>query len=205
MLMEQLFRQTELETRFSLNMNVLDASTTPRVMNLREALAAFLDHRHVVLVRCSKHRLAKIEHRLETLEGLLIAYLNLDKIIKIIRTQDEPKPKLMKAFKLTDVQAEAILNMRLRQLRKLEEREIQTEHGDLTQEGKSIRGLLRDKDRRWKVIAKEIAEIKKQYSGKTLLGKRRTKIGKPPTAIVVPLEAMIEKEPITVVWMTPRP
>ncbi|HIC29518.1 MAG TPA: DNA topoisomerase IV subunit A, partial [Rhodospirillales bacterium] len=197
MLMEQLFRQTELETRFSLNMNVLDASTTPRVMNLREALAAFLDHRHVVLVRCSKHRLAKIEHRLEILEGLLIAYLNLDKIIKIIRTQDEPKPKLMKAFKLTDVQAEAILNMRLRQLRKLEEREIQTEHGDLTQEGKSIRGLLRDKDRRWKVIAKEIAEIKKQYSGKTLLGKRRTKIGKPPTAIAVPLEAMIEKEPIT--------
>ena len=199
MLMEQLFRQTELETRFSLNMNVLDASTTPRVMNLREALAAFLDHRHVVLVRCSKHRLAKIEHRLEILEGLLIAYLNLDKIIKIIRTQDEPKPKLMKSFKLTDVQAEAILNMRLRQLRKLEEREIQTEHGDLTQEGKSIRGLLRDKDRRWKVIAKEIAEIKKQFSGKTLLGKRRTKIGKPPTAIVVPLEAMIEKEPITVV------
>jgi len=199
MLMEQLFRQTELETRFSLNMNVLDASNTPRVMNLRDALAAFLDHRHDVLVRMSKHRLAKIEHRLEILEGLLIAYLNLDKIIKIIRTQDDPKPKLMKAFKLTDVQAEAILNMRLRQLRKLEEREINQEHAELTKEGKSIRGLLRDKDGRWKIITNEIADIKKQFSAKTLLGKRRTKIGEPPTAVVVPLDAMIEREPITVV------
>lgn len=199
MLMEQLFRQTELETRVPLNLNVLDADNTPGVMNLREALAAFLDHRHDVLVRCTKYRLDKIEHRLEILEGLLIAYLNLDKIIKIIRTEDEPKKKMMKAFKLTEVQAEAILNMRLRQLRKLEEREIKQEHAELTKEGKSLRGLLRNKDRRWKVIAKDIAETKKQFSAKTPLGKRRTTIGKPPTAVVVPLEVMIEKEPITVV------
>ena len=198
MLMEQLFRLTELETRVPLNMNVLDASRTPGVMNLREALQAFLDHRHEVLVRRTKHRLEKIERRLEILEGFLIAYLNLDKIIKIIRNEDEPKPKLMKAFKLTEVQAEAILNMRLRQLRKLEEKEIKNEHTDLTKEGKSLRGLLRDKGRRWKVVAKEIAEIKKRFSAKTLLGARRTTIGKPPTAVVVPLEAMIEKEPITV-------
>jgi topoisomerase-4 subunit A len=199
MLMEQLFRQTELENRVSLNLNVLDANNTPGVMNLREALQAFLDHRMEVLVRRTKHRLEKIEHRLEILEGFLIAYLNLDKIIKIIRTEDEPKQKLMKAFKLTDVQAEAILNMRLRQLRKLEEKEIGKEHAELTKEGKSLRGLLRNKDRRWKAVAREIADTKKKFSAKTPLGARRTKIGKPPTAVVVPLDAMIEKEPITVV------
>ena len=199
MLMEQLFRQTELETRASLNLNVLDANNMPRVMNLRQALQAFLDHRHEVLVRRSKHRLGKIEHRLEVLDGFLVAFRNLDKIIKIIRTEDEPKKKLMKAFKLTEVQAEAILNMRLRQLRKLEEKAIKNEHAELTKEGKSLRGLLRNKDRRWKTVAREITQIKKQFSAKTPLGARRTKIGKPPSAVVVPLEAMIEKEPITVV------
>jgi len=199
MLMEQLFRQTELETRVSLNMNVLDANNIPGVMNLRDALQAFLDHRHEILVRRTKNRLEKIEHRLEILEGFLIAYLNLDKIIKIIRNEDEPKPKLMKAFKLTEVQAEAILNMRLRQLRKLEEKEIGKEHAKLTKEAKNLRGLLRDKGRRWKVIGQEINETKKKFSTKTPLGARRTKIGKPPTAIVVPLDAMIEKEPISVV------
>jgi topoisomerase-4 subunit A len=198
MLMEQLFRLTELETRFPLNMNVLDANSTPGVMNLRQVLQSFLDHRHEVLVRCTKHRLEKIEHRLEILEGFLVAFLNLDKIIKIIRTEDEPKQKLMKAFKLNDVQAEAILNMRLRQLRKLEEMEIKTEHADLTKEGKSLRSLLRDPKRRWKMIGQDIADIKKTFSAKTLLGKRRTEIGKPPTAVVVPLDALIEREPITV-------
>ena len=199
MLMEQLFRMTELETRVALNMNVLDAGNTPVVMNLREALQAFLDHRMDVLVRRSKHRLEKIENRLEILEGFLIAYLNLDKIIKIIRTEDEPKKKMIKAFKLTEVQAEAVLNMRLRQLRKLKEKEIEREHAEMTKEGKSLRGLLRAKDRRWKAVAGEITEIKKRFSAKTPLGRRRTRIGKPPSAVVVPLEVMIEKEPITVV------
>ena len=198
MLMEQLFRLTELETRFPLNMNVLDANSTPGVMNLRQVLQAFLDHRHEVLVRCTNHRLEKIEHRLEMLEGFLIAYLNLDEIIHIIRTEDEPKRKLMKAFELSEGQAEAILNMRLRQLRKLEELAIKTEHGDLTKEGKSLRGLLRDPKRRWTVIGEEIAGIKKTFSAKTPLGKRRTEISQPPTVVVVPLEAMIEREPITV-------
>ncbi len=200
MLMEQLFRQTELESRFGLNMNVLDASNTPRVMNLREALQAFLDHRHEVLVRRSKFRLEKIEHRLEVLEGFLIAYLNLDKIIKIIRTEDEPKPKLMKAFKLTDVQAEAILNMRLRQLRKLEEVEIRREHKTLSDEKRDLKALLKDEVKRWSHIGGEIQDIKKRFGQKTELGRRRTEIGEAPTAVVVPLEAMIEKEPVTVVY-----
>ena len=198
MLMEQLFRQTELETRVSLNLNVLDANNTPRVMNLREALQAFLDHRMDVLIRRTKHRLEKIEYRLEMLEGFLIAYLNLDKIINIIRTEDEPKKKMMKTFKLTDVQAEAILNMRLRQLRKLEEKQIGNEHAELTKEGKNLRALLRDKDRRWKVVSREIADIKKRISAYTPLGARRTRISK-PAAVLVPLDTMIEKEPITVV------
>ncbi len=175
MLMEQLFRMTELETRVALNMNVLDAGNTPGVMNLREVLQAFLDHRMDVLVRRSRYRLEKIENRLEILEGYLIAYLNLDKIIKIIRTEDEPKKKMIKAFKLTEAQAEAILNMRLRQLRKLEEKAIGREHAELTKEGKNLRGLLRAKDRRWKTVAGEIAGIKKQFSAKTPLGRRRTR------------------------------
>ena len=199
MLMEQLFKLTDLEQRFSLNMNVLDAENTPGVMNLREVLSAFLEHRHVVLKRRSKFRLGKIEHRLEILGGQLIAFLNLDKVIKIIRNEDEPKPKLMKAFKLSEVQAEAILNMRLRQLRKLEEMEIKTEHDALSKEKKELNSLLKNEDKRWKVIGDEIDEIKKAYGQKTELGKRRTVIGEAPTAIVVPLEAMIEREPVSVV------
>ena len=132
LLMEQLFRQTDLEIRFPLNLNVLDKDNTPRVMDLREALQAFLDHRREVLVRRSTFRLAAIERRLEILDGYLIAYLNLDRLIKIIREEDEPKPKMIKAFKLTDLQAEAILNMRLRALRRLEEFEIKGEHKKLS-------------------------------------------------------------------------
>ena len=198
MLMESLFRQTDLETRVSLNMNVLDGGQAPRVMNLREALQAYLDHRHVVLVRRSKHRLARIEHRLEMLEGYLAAYLNLDAVIKIIREEDKPKQKLIKKFKLTEIQAEAILNMRLRQLRKLEEFRIKEEHAALTKEGKSIRGLLRDKAQRWKVIAGEITEVRKRFGPNTDLGRRRTELGEPPSAVIIPLEAMIEREPVTV-------
>jgi topoisomerase IV subunit A len=143
-LMETLFRATQLESRFSLNMNVLDADRTPRVMSLREALRAWLDHRHVVLLRRTNHRLAAIARRLEVLDGYLIAYLNLDEVIRIIRTEDEPRPKLMAAFGLTEVQAEAILNMRLRALRRLEEMEIKREHEKLSREQKGLQALLRE-------------------------------------------------------------
>jgi len=197
-LMESLFRQTDLESRFSLNMNVLDQGVTPRVMNLREVLQAFLDHRHDVLIRRSKHRLEKIEHRLEVLGGLLIAYLNLDEVIRIIREEDDPKAELIKAFKLTEVQAEAILNMRLRHLRKLEEMEIQNEHDALTEERKGLKKLLKDQKLRWKRVAAEITEMKKAFGPDTELGRRRTELGDAPSAVVIPLEAMIEREPVTV-------
>lgn len=199
LLMESLFRQTDLETRISLNMNVLDGGLVPRVMNLREVLQAFLDHRHDVLVRRTKHRLGKIEQRLEVLDGLLIAYLNLDEVIRIIREEDDPKADLIKAFKLTDTQAEAILNMRLRHLRKLEEMEIRNEHAELMQERKDLNKLLKDEDLRWKRIAGEIGDLRKAYGKDTELGRRRTELGEAPSAVVIPLEAMIEREPVTVI------
>ena len=198
-LMESLFRQTDLEARISLNMNVLDASQTPRVMDLREVLQAFLDHRHVVLVRRSEHRLGKIEQRLEVLEAYLAAYLNLDLVIKIIRTEDEPKPVLMKKIKINETQAEAILNMRLRALRKLEEMEIRGEHKELSAERKGIQALLKSEDLRWKAISDEIAEVKAKFGQKTPLGRRRTKLGDAPSAVVIPLDIAIEKEDITIV------
>ena len=199
-LMEQLFRQTDLEIRFGINMNVLDASGMPRVMDLREMLQAYLDHRQVVLVRRSKFRLAEIVRRLEMLEGYLIAYLNLDAVIKIIRTEDEPKPKLMKRFELTDNQAEAILNMRLRSLRKLEEFEIKGEHKKLTEERKELNALLKDEGLQWKAIADQVQGGQKAIRpGHTPLGKRRTELGEAPTAVIVPIEALVEKEPVTVV------
>jgi len=199
MLMEQLYRLTDLESRFSLNMNVLDGSNTPRVMDLREVLRAFLDHRMVVVVRRSEHRLSKIEHRLEILGGMLIAFLNLDEVIRIIREEDHVKAVLIDTFKLTDVQAEAILNMRLRQLRKLEEMEIKTENDALVKEQTELNKLLKDEGLRWKTITDEINDIKENFGPKTEVGKRRTALGEAPTAVVVPLEAMIEREPITVV------
>ena len=198
-LMESLFRQTDLETRISLNMNVLDGGLVPRVMNLREVLQAFLDHRHEVLVRRSKYRLGKIEQRLEILDGLLIAYLNIDEVIRIIREEDDPKAELIKTFKLSDMQAEAILNMRLRHLRKLEEMEIRNEHGALTQERKELNKLLKDEGLRWKRIAAEVGDIRKAYGKDTPLGRRRTTLGEAPSAVVIPLEAMIEREPVTVI------
>jgi topoisomerase-4 subunit A len=197
-LMEQLFRLTELETRISLNLNVLDANSTPGVMNIRQALQAFLDHRHEVLIRFTNHRLEKIEKRLEILEGFLIAYLNLDEIIRIIRNEDTPKAKLKKNFKLNEIQAEAILNMRLRQLRKLEEIEIKSEHTDLSKESKDLQSLLNDTKRRWKVIEQDIEDIKKTFSAKTSLGRRRTMIGAPPIVIAESFESIIEREPITI-------
>ncbi|MFP6735701.1 MAG: DNA topoisomerase IV subunit A [Rhodospirillales bacterium] len=198
LLMDQLFKLSDLETRFSLNMNVLGADNTPRVMNLRDVLQAFLDHRHVVLLRRTRHRIEKIDQRLDTLAGYLAAYLNLDQVIRIIREDDDPKASLMKAFALNEAQADAILNMRLRSLRRLEEIEIKRENEDLTVEKKDLNKLLKDKAARWKRISAEISAIRKTFGGKDAIGKRRTEIGAPPVVMDVPLEALIEKEPVTV-------
>ena len=198
-LMEHLFRETDLEIRFNLNMNVLDANNTPGVMSLRDVLQAYLDHRHVVLVRRKKFRLEKIERRLEILGGLLVAFLNLDEVIKIIREEDDPKMVMMKRFDLTEVQANAILDMRLRQLRKLEEMEIRRENDDLLSERSAIQQLLNNEGERWQAITTEIADLKKAFGQKTEIGARRTEIAGPPSVVVVPLDAMVEKEPITVV------
>ena len=200
LLMEQMFKLTELETRLPLNMNVLSRGLVPNVLSLRQVLREWLDHRKEVLVRGSKHRLAKIDHRLEVLEGFLIVYLNLDKVIKIIRETEEPKPALMRAFKLTDVQAEAILNMRLRSLRKLEEMEIRREHETLTKERKELKALLASDDKQWKRIGDDIKELKERFGQKTELGRRRTSFDVAPEGVEAELaEVMIEKEPVTVV------
>ena len=198
-LMESLFRQTELEARIAINMNVLGSDGVPRVMNLREVLQEFLDHRHQVLIRRSKFRLGNIEHRLEILDGYLIAYLNIDAVIKIIRTQDDPKAAMIRKWKLTENQADAILNMRLRALRKLEEIEIKREHEALSAEKKELNKLLKDEDRRWTAIADEIKDIRARFGEKTELGRRRTELGDAPAAVVVPIEALIEREPVTIV------
>jgi len=200
LLMESLFKLTELETRVPLNMNVLSRGQVPNVLGLRQVLREWLDHRQAVLVRRSKFRLAKIDHRLEVLDGYLIVYLNIDRVIKIIREKDEPKPALIKALKLTEVQAEAILNMRLRALRKLEEMEIRREHENLTKERKELKALLVSKDKQWKTIASEIKALKDQFGQKTELGRRRTSFAEAPEGVEVDLaEAMIEKEPVTIV------
>jgi topoisomerase-4 subunit A len=200
LLMEQMFKLTELETRIPLNMNVLSRGQVPNVLGLRQVLREWLDHRKEVLVRGSKYRLGKIDHRLEVLDGYLIVYLNIDKVIKIIREKDEPKPALMKAFKLTEVQAEAILNMRLRSLRKLEEMEIRREHDALTKERKELKALLGSDDKQWKRIADDIKSLKERFGQKTEAGRRRTSFDVAPEGIADDLaEALIEKEPVTVV------
>jgi topoisomerase-4 subunit A len=198
-LMESLFKQCDLEVRISLNLNVLDAEQTPRVMSLREALNAFLAHRHEVLVRRSNFRLGKIESRLEVLSGYLIAFLNIDEVIRIIREEDHPKQKMMNDFELTENQAEAILNMRLRSLRKLEEIAIRKEFEELKAEKLDITALLNDEKRRWKIIAAEIKDIKNDFGKNSILGPRRTEIGQPPSAIIIPIEAIVEREPITII------
>ena len=201
LLMEQLFRATDLEVRVALNMNVLDGGLVPRVMSLKDALQAFLDHRREVLERRTKHRLEKIAARLEILEGYLAVYLNLDKVIKIIRAEDEPKPKLIKAFKLSEVQADAILNMRLRALRKLEEMEIRREHDALAKEQKELKKLLGSKVLKDARLVEEIKEIDAKFGLKTALGKRRTQFAEAPAIAdeVAALENFVEREPITVV------
>jgi topoisomerase-4 subunit A len=199
LLMAQLFKNTDLESRFSLNMNVLDRGVVPRVMNLKEVLQAFVDHRQEVLIRRSKHRLAQIEHRLEVLGGLLIAYLNIDEVIRIIRTEEDPKAVMVKRFRLTDVQVDAILNMRLRQLRKLEEIEIKREHKELLAEKADLEKLLASRARQMTAIKKQVARIGEMFDAKSPLGRRRTDITKAPADADVPVEAFIQREPITVV------
>ena len=200
LMMESLFKLTELESRIPLNMNVLVKGRIPQVLGLAEALREWLDHRREVLLRRSRHRLAEIEHRLEVLGGFLVAYLNLDKVIKIIRKEDEPKPVLMKTFKITDVQADAILNMRLRNLRKLEEMEIRAEEKALREEHAKLKALIGSPAQQWKTIAGQIKEIREKFGPKTDIGKRRTTFGIAPAHDEAAIEeAMVVREPITVV------
>lgn len=199
-LMESMFKLTELENRFPLNMNVLSMGRIPRVMALNEVLKEWLDHRREVLQRRSRFRLAAIERRLEILSGLLIAYLNIDEVIKIIREEDEPKPVMMARWDLSDIQVEAILNMRLRALRKLEEFEIRKEFDELTKEKGEIEALLASDDKQWQTVAWEIGEVKKKFAKATEVGRRRTQFADAPEADEEAIQqAMIEKEPITVV------
>jgi topoisomerase-4 subunit A len=200
LMMESLFRTTELESRFSLNMNVLSHGRVPNVLSLRDVLREWLDHRKVVLVRRSRFRLGRIAERLEVLGGYLIAYLNLDEVIRIIREEDDAKAVMMARFELTEPQVEAILNMRLRQLRKLDEIEIRREFDDLGKEKKDIEALLKSEDRQWQVVAYEIGEVKKTFGKGTPLGDRRTGFADAPAIDLEEFqEAMIEREPVTVV------
>jgi topoisomerase IV subunit A len=200
LLMESLFKLTDLETRLALNMNVLARGRVPMVLSLRGVLRQWLDHRKDVLVRRTRHRLAEIARRLDVLGGLLIAYLNLDEVIRIIRESDEPKPALVARFTLTDTQAEAILNMRLRSLRKLEEIEIRREHEALTAEQGTLDALMASEDAQWNTIEGEIRASRKRFGKDTALGKRRTDFADAPDMVGVDLDqAMIEKEPVTVV------
>jgi topoisomerase-4 subunit A len=197
-LMEQLFRLTELETRVPLNLNVVDGLGVPRVMNLKEALQAFLDHRREVLQRRSRHRLAAVARRMEILRGLVVVYVNLDEIIHIIREAEDPKSEMMARWGLTEVQVEAILNMRLRALRRLEEIAIQKELGSLGAESAELEKLLASDRRQWRALAKEVAATRAEFGGDTPLGRRRTLIGAAPVAVEIPAGALVEREPVTV-------
>ena len=200
LLMEQLFKLTDLESRFPLNMNVLSGGKVPKVMSIRDVLREWLEHRKDVLLRRSRHRLGQIEKRLEILGGYLVAYLNINEVIRIIRFEDHPKEALIARFEITEVQAEAILNLRLRRLHKLEEVEIRTEHDNLSEEKASIEALLASEDAQWKTISWEIGNIKKIFGKNTGVGARRSTFEE---AAGIDMEAvaaaMIEKEPITVV------
>ncbi len=200
LLMESLFRLTELESRIPLNLNVLLKGKVPKVVGLAECLREWLDHLRDVLIRRANHRKSEIEHRLEVLDGFLIAYLNIDKVIKIIRAEDEPKPVLMKTFKLTDVQADSILNMRLRNLRKLEEMEIRTEDKNLRNELKGIKSLLGSEKEQWDKVGEQVRKVRDMFGPKTPLGKRRTSFADAPEHDLAAIEeAFVEREPVTVV------
>jgi topoisomerase-4 subunit A len=200
MLMESLFKVTDLQTRFGVNLNVLTAKGMPQVLNLKQMLEAFIEHRFEVLYRRSRFRLSKIADRLEVLGGLLVAYLNIDEVIRIIREEDEPKPVMMKKWKLSDRQVEAILNMRLRSLRKLEEIEIKREQKELKAEQERLQLILDDEKEARKVIRGEIKEVQKQFGADDVLGRRRTEFTDAPVAMEISIEAFIEKEPITIVY-----
>ncbi|MPM17350.1 DNA topoisomerase 4 subunit A [bioreactor metagenome] len=206
-LMGMLFRNSELELRFSLNMNVLIDGRVPKVCSLKEVLRAFLDHRRDVLCRRSQHRLEKIASRLEILEGYIIAYLNLDRVIEIIRFEDEPKSALIAepwqaeggaVAHLTEAQAEAILNMRLRSLRRLEEMELRAERDGLLAERAGLEALLASEKAQWTQIGTELGEVRKAFGKDTKAGRRRTDFEDAGEVVEVPIEAMIEREPITV-------
>ena len=207
LLMESLFKLTELESRISLNMNVLSHGKVPNVLSLGDVLKEWLEHRKEVLLRRSQFRLDEIEKRLEILSGYLIAYLNLDEVIRIIREEDEPKQELMRTFSLTDMQAESILNMRLRSLRKLEEFEIRKEFDGLTLEKAQLEELLGSEIKQWKAISGEIKKVRETYGPETPLGKRRTQFAEAPSHDLEDIhQAMIEREPVTIVvsekgWM----
>ncbi|RVA36786.1 DNA topoisomerase IV subunit A, partial [Mesorhizobium sp. M7A.F.Ca.CA.004.10.1.1] len=199
-LMESLFKLTELESRFPLNMNVLSRGKVPNVLSLKGVLQEWLEHRREVLIRRSKHRLGEIERRLEILAGYLIAYLNIDEVIRIIREEDEPKQVMMARWSLTDTQAEAILNMRLRALRKLEEFEIRKEFDGLSAEKKQIEALLASNEKQWATIKWEVTNIRDKFGPETELGKRRTQFADAPEHDLADIaHAMIEREPVTVV------
>jgi len=199
LLMESLFKISELESRVSLNMNVLDDTRTPRVMDLREVLQSWLNHRRVVLLRRAGQRLSKIADRLEILDGYMIAFLNMDEVIRIIRFEDHPKQDLMKAFGLTDRQADAILNMRLRALNKLQELEIKTEHDKLSAERDELDKLVSTESLQWDAIADQVRDVRDIYGPKTELGRRRTTFELAPDIDIDLSTAFITKEPITVV------
>ena len=199
-MMESLFRLSELESRFPLNMNVLVDGVVPRVLALHEALRQWIDHRRNVLVRRSRFRLRQIEHRLEVLVGMLVVFLNLDEVIRIIRDEDEPKDALMTRFALTEVQANYILDTRLRSLRRLEEMQLRKENEALEAEKAGIEELLGDEAKQWKTIQLQIRDLKKKFSPESKIGKRRTTFDLAPNMADVDLtEAMIEREPVTVV------
>jgi topoisomerase-4 subunit A len=203
LMMETLFKLSELETRFSMNMNVLVDGVTPRVVSLDEALRQWLDHRRTVLLRRSRHRLAAILRRIEQLEGMVIVFLNLDEVIRIIREEDDAKEELKKAFKLSDLQVDYILDTRLRALRKLEEMALRKELDELSKERSEIDALLADEGKQWKTIAAQVRDLKKLYGAHTPAGKRRTTFEDAPATVDVDLaEAMIEREPITIVIST---
>lgn len=199
LLMEHLFKQTELESRFNMNMNVLDSDGVPRVMSIKEVLSEYLRHRHNVLIRRAKFRLDKINYRLEILSGYLVAYLNLDRVIAIIREEDDAKSALMKEFNLTENQTEAILNMKLRSLRKLEESQIKEEFDELSSEKSELESLLDTPEKQFAFLADEIKQIKEKFGKKTVLGRRRTDFAEVDENLYVPIEALIEKEPITII------
>src|SRR6266852_2449460 len=198
MLMEQLFHLTELEVRVPLNLNVIDPAGVPRVMNLKEALQAFLDHRREVLLRCTRHRLAAVARRMEVLRGFVVVYVNLDEVIRIIREADEPKAEMMARWGLSEVQVEAILNMRLRTLRRLEEIAIQKELSALAAEASGLDALLASDRRQWRTLAKEVRETQAEFGGDTPLGRRRTLIASAPEAVEIPAAALVEREAVTV-------